>query len=172
MLNKFFFSLLSFLLALFFVLIGLVCLIFPWSQTMKNEVISFILNNSTAIFLLGFGLFVIGIARICFIISGMKRSYFHLRSGSRPIWIDESLIQNYLDNYWKTLFPFSAVSNRVVLKRNKIYLMADLPYVPISEQKELIHKIKTDLSDMFALILGYKDSFTLSTHFQPKPKEK
>ncbi len=153
-------------------LVGLVCLIFPWSQTMKNEIISFILNNSTAIFLLGFVLFFIGLGRIFFILRGMKSTYFHLRSGQKPIWIDESIIQDYLDNYWKTLFPHSTVSNRVILKKNKIYLVADLPYVARDEQKELVHKIKKDLSDMLSLMLGYKDSFTLSASFQPKPKEK
>jgi hypothetical protein len=171
MLYKLFFSLMSFLLALFFVLMGLLCLIFPWSEMMQSAVIDFILTNSLAISLLGLTSLILGVGRIFFIISGNKPAYYHYRSDSRPVWIDESIIQNYVESYWKTLFPRGSISNRIVLKKNKIFLSADLPYVPAAEQPQLMHKIQKELSEKLALMLGYKGSFTLSATFQPKPNK-
>lgn len=172
MLAKAFFSLLSFLQALLILFVGFICVIFPWSLSMRSTLVDFIMNNNTAIFLFGFVLFFIGLARLFFILQGLKSSYFHLRSGDKSVWIDESIFHDYLENYLKTIFPRGSFSNRVLVKKNKVTLYAELPYIPAAEQKELVHKIQNDLSDAFATMLGYKKSFILSATFQPKPKDK
>lgn len=172
MLYKLFSSLISVLVTLFFILLGIICLIFPWSEMMKSAVTEFILHNSLAISLMGFAVLAVGLARLFYISSGIKPTYYHFRTDSKAVWIDETIIQDYVDNYWRNLFPKGAVANKVTLKNNKIFLSADLPYVPSNEQKDMIQKIQKELSDLFSLILGYKNSFTLSATFQPKPKEK
>ncbi len=172
MLAKAFFSLFSFLQALLVLAFGFVCLIFPWSLPMRSALVDFILNNTTAIFLLGFVLFFVGVARIFYILSGLRSTSYILRSGRKAVWIDESIFHDYLENYLKNIFPKGSFSNRVMIKNDKITLYADLPYVPVSEQKELIHKIQYDLGERMAMMLGYKNRFTLSATFQPKPKDK
>ncbi len=99
----------------------------------------------------------------------MKYTYFCLKSIPNPIWIDETIILNYVENYWKVIFPKRIISNRVILKKNKIFLSTDLPYVPRYEQKELISKVQKDLGDIFSRMLGYKEDFTFSASFQPNP---
>jgi hypothetical protein len=121
---------------------------------------------------MGLAVLAVGVARLFYISAALKPAYYHFKTDSKAVWIDETIIQDYVDNYWRTLFPKGTVANRVSLKNNKIFLSAELPYVPSHQQKDMIHKIQTELSDLFSLMFGYKNSFTLSATFQPKSKEK
>lgn len=161
----------SVLVALFFILFGVICLIFPWSEAMKSAVMDFIQHSSIAIAWMGLVVLTIGVVRLIYVALGMKPAYYRVKTDAKAIWIDEAIIQEYADNYWRSQFPAGTVANRVAVKKNKIFLSADLPYVPSQEQKAMLHKFQKDLADLLSLILGYKHSFTLSVTFQPKRTE-
>lgn len=157
--------------ALFFLMLGVVSILLPWSPKARTDFIQFILEDSLAISLFGLGLITVGIGIAINIIMGARRKYYHLRSGSRSILIDETLIQDYINAYWKQIFPKNHVSNRLTLHKNKIHLVADLPYIPIGEQKQLLERIKNDLAEHFSNFLGYRQSFYLRARFQSENKE-
>ena len=141
--NKLFYSLMSFIIALFFLMLGIYCLMIPWSASIRTNLVQFILEYSTTIFLFGIGFVTIGLAFIIHIAFSTKTHYYRLRfTGPNPIWIHESLIQDYLNTYWKHLFPKSVVPNRLTMKKNKIHLIADLPYIPLPEHKDLLERYK------------------------------
>lgn len=165
------YSLSSLLIALFFVLLGVVSVMLPWFPMVRNELIRFILEDSLLIFFFGFAFIVIGAAIIANIVLNAKRHYYHVRSGPKSIAIDETIIQQYLDSYWKQLFPQVHVPNKLTLKNNKIYLIADLPYIPQEQQQDVLERIKNDLADIFTTTFGYKEQFYLTASFQP-PHEK
>lgn len=170
--NNLFYSLISLAIAIFFIMLGIISVMLPWSPMVRTDLIQFILEDSIAIFIFGFCLIIIGLAVVINIAFSARRSYYRLRSGPKSIWIDESVIQDYLNSYWKDLFPQSSVPNRLIMKKNKIHLVADLPYIPLAEQKELLERIKTDLTDLFGTFLGYRETFYLSASFQPEHKKR
>jgi hypothetical protein len=128
--------------------------------------IEFILENSIAISLFGFGFIILGSIMVVNLYIGAKRSYYYVRAGNRSIAIDEEIIQQYLHSYWKRLFPLEEIPTRLVLKKNKIKIIADLPHTPASEQKHFIERIQHDLEDIFSRILGYSHEFVLAINFQ------
>lgn len=148
------------------------CVMLPWSPIVRSDLIQFILEDSLAICLFGFGFIVVGLAVIINIAFSAKHSYYQLRAGPYSVSIDEEIIHEYLNTYWKNLFPQSPVPNRLTIKKNKIYLVADLPYIPLPEQKRFLEKVKMDLSELFTSTLGYKDMFYLSVSFQSEQKSK
>lgn len=165
-----FYSLISFVVAVFFLMIGIIGVMLPWSSTVRTDLIQFILEDSVVISLFGVCALSIGLAIVINVILGSRRRYYHVKSGSKSVVVDETLIQQYLNSYWRELFPNCDVPNRFSLKSNKIYVAADLPHLPTRDQKVILERIKKDLHDIFNRILGYQNEFHLSVSFQPESK--
>lgn len=166
------YSLISFSIAVFFILLGLICILLPWSPGMRTNVIQFILENSVTIFLFGFGFMMIGIFIVINILLSARRQYYQIQSDTNPVLVDESLIQEYVNGYWKELFPEAEIPSRLTLKQNKIHVQADLPYLSEPQQEILLERIKKDLKDLFGRILGYQEPFYLSISFHAAGKQK
>jgi hypothetical protein len=147
-------------------LIGIVGVMIPWSNNIRNLLTKFIFEDALAISLFGFAFFLIGIAIAADIILNIKRRPYTISSLKGQAMVDEAVIQSYLNEYWMQLFPNTDVPCHLFLKDNKIHITVDLPYLPIQAQKPLLERIRKDLVGIFAKILGYKDEFFLSASFQ------
>lgn len=157
---------LSFSLAIFFIFLGVIGIMLPWSPIIRTDMIQYILENSIAISLFGFGFTVIGVFMGISLYLNTKRQYYYIRAGKLLTIVDEVIIQQYLESYWKQVFPQHLIPTRLSLKKNKIKIMADLPHIPRSEQKEFILKVEQDLQETFARIFGYSREFILALNFQ------
>ena len=170
MLN-FFYSLISFFVAIFFILLGVISVMIPWFSTVRTDVIQFILEDFIAISFFGFSFLAIGIGIVFNILIGLRRNYYHFKVGSNSVAIDESILQKYLNTYWQDLFPGNDIPNRLILKKNKIHVIADLPYMTRHQQEVVLERIKTDLRDIFGRLLGYHHQFHLSASFQDERRK-
>jgi len=166
-----FYSLISFFIALFFMLIGIVGVMIPWSINVKTLLTQFIFEDSLAISLFGFAFFLIGIAMIIDFLINAQRRHYTISSLKATTTVDEQVIKGYLNTYWKQLFPNSEIPCQLIMKENKIHISVDLPYLPIQVQKPLLERIRKELIGLFSQILGYKEEFFLSASFQKQPKE-
>jgi len=160
------YSLITFIIAIFFIMLGIVSAMLPWSTTVRTNLVQFILEDSFILFLLGSGLIIVGLAIIANIVLGMQHRYYNIKSENHVASLDEKLFQQYLNVYWKELFPNHQIPHQVILKGKTLHVTADLPQVPISEQKQLIGRIENDLNDIFSQYLGYNKEFLLSISFQ------
>lgn len=165
---KFLYSLISFAIAIFFIMLGALSVMVPWSATIRTDLIQFLLENSIAIALFGFGFIIIGFTMVIILILSFKKHHYHIRSGTHSVAVDEALIQQYLQSYWKQNYPDEEIPTRLTLKKNRIHIFADLPYAPPPEQKACIQQIQQDLRDIFSRILGYTNEFVLSITFPKK----
>lgn len=165
-----FYYLIVFVIAIFFIILGVIGIILPWSTGLRTEIIEFILANSIAISLFGFGFVVLGGTIVLNLIVNSKRKYYHMHVGSHLVTIDETIIQRYLQTYWEKLFPTQEVLMRLVIKKDKIKITADLPHATPEEQSEYKQRIKQDLREIFTKVLGYPHEFMLSLSFQTKNK--
>lgn len=166
--THFFYSLISLIISLFFILLGVIGLLFPWFPSMRETLVHFIMENSLMMFLFGIALTVSGVAMISHLIYTSRRHSYEIRSGRQIYRIEQSLIEDYLNTYWKQLFPKIEIPNHVSIQKNKIHITADLPYIPIEQQKSLLERIEHDLSDIFTRVLGYRDEYIISISFQSK----
>lgn len=162
------YSLISFVVALFFILLGIIGLILPWSAGVRTDIIQFILENTLAISLFGFGFVIIGSTLVINLILNLKKHHYYIRSQSQQIVIDEALIQQYLNSYMKDLFPHHDIPTRLSIRKNKIKISADLPYTPLPQQEQFINRMRHDLDGILKRILGYSNEFILSISFPRK----
>lgn len=169
--NNLFYSLISFIIAIFFIMLGVVGVMIPWSPDIRTDIVQFILDDSLAISLFGFAFIVIGLAIVTHILINSKQRYYHIRSDNNSVAIDEAIIQDYLDIYWKQIFPNCDIPSRLSLKNNKIHIAVEFPHLPVSQQHPLLERIKHDLRSTFAKLLGYHNEFYLSVSFQAESKK-
>lgn len=168
--TNFLYSLISLFIALFFILLGFIGIILSWSSNMQSLAISLILEHSVLIFLFGFSFLAIGIATAVNIILNTRRHYYHFKVSGQNVSVDTTLIQNYLQRYFKELFPDVDVPYQLQVKKNKLHITVDLPYVAQSEQEVLLERIRTELRELFSNFLGYRNQFQLSASFQSPPR--
>lgn len=154
-------------IGLFFLLLGLIAIILPWSIGLRTDVVLFFLENSIAISLFGFGFFLIGIGMLVNFYLSSRRSSYRLHS-KQPVVIDQRIMEQYLTSYWKQLFPQQEIPTQLFLRKNRLKITADLPYVPLLEQKPLVEQIEKDLQEIFSNLLGYSESFALALSFAKK----
>lgn len=165
--NHFFYSLITFIIALFFILLGILCILLRWMPVMRTELIHFLLENSIAISLFGAAFLAIGSFIVAQIILNSKKRYYEFKIGSHEVAVDEELIHKYLQIYFEELFPNREVPCRLEIHQNKLHVTADLPYVPEEQREILTEKIQIDLKNLFRDKLGYSSEYYLSTSFLP-----
>ena len=163
-------SLLSLLIAVFFLLLGIICLAIPWISSIRSQIIVFILNNNIALFLFGMIFSTIGIGIISYILIQSKHRFYQIKSGSLSTHVDETLIQQYLDKYLSELFPGYDIPSSLFLRKNKIHINMNLPNLPPKEQKPLLERLEKELAQIFYQILGYDQEFLLSISFCDKSR--
>lgn len=161
------YTLISLLLSLFFITLGLASLIIPWSAYARTELITFLLENTILLTFFGFTLLTLGLITLFYIIQNSKRKYFTIKSNQLETEVSETVISKYLSSYFRELYPLNDVACKVELKKRKALVIADLPYVPENEQKELLKKIEEDLTDLFRDVIGFRHELKVSISFSP-----
>lgn len=162
------YSLISFVMSLFFIIIGVMCGLLLWSPEARTNFVQFILEDSLTIFLFGLSFFVMGLAMIIHTIINTKKRHYFIKSKNNSLYISEDVFQDYLNTYWMEQFPKHSIPNQIILKKNKAYITAELPFVPFNQQKALIQRIESDLSDIFSRLIGYRKEYVLSISFKNK----
>lgn len=166
--TRFFNALFNSILALFFLLIGITCILIPWSIDLRATLIQLILEEPLLLSLFGIAFFISGLAIAIHLVLNQRRSSYTVKSGPNWYSVDETVIQQSLTHYWKQLFPNHEVPTQIAIKKQKIRIAIELPYHPPSEQRPLLEKIKDDLTEIFSSKLGYPKNFSLNATFQPR----
>src|SRR5581483_2426844 len=114
--TNFLYSFITFVIAIFFIMLGVIGVLVPWLPSFRTDLIQFLLEDSIAIFLFGFCFIAIGFAIAVHLLLGVRKNCYYMKVSSNTVAIDESIIQHYLNTYWKELFPENDIPNRLVLK--------------------------------------------------------
>lgn len=165
-------SFITFIIALFFLLLGIMTMFLPWSETIRIYVVQFIEHQSYPWNLLGIGFLLIGIALLAQLWFTRKRHYYTIVIGKNRSTLTDNVIDDYLRIYWKKLLPKEEVPCKFQLKKQKLVINADLPFFPQSQQEELIKRIEEDLTALMRDVLGYKQPITITLGFASKPPRK
>jgi len=169
--NNIFYHTINVIVALFFILIGIVCISLPWNPDVRLA-ITVLVNESTIMLLLfGLSLISIGLVVITYVIfSSKKRTYF-VRTGRCSIGLDDKVLDGYVLAYINDLFPDQEASHHLILKKNKILLTLDVPFMPKPEQEPLTEQIFDDITSILIDKIGYNEDLHLTVGFQPPSRE-
>lgn len=159
------FSFLNLILALFFILFGSITLLLPWSETIRNNVVTFISENAWPWNLFGLGFILVGVAIGAYTILTKRKRYFSIKVGDNMTSISDKVIDDYLRTYFLKQFPSQEVPYRFTLGNNSFHLTADLPFVPLDDQQDLLRKIEDDMQQLLREFIGYHKQLKFSFSF-------
>lgn len=166
--NNFFYYLATFILAIFFIFVGVFCFFIPQTANGITSLVNFILENLWMTYLVAAFFITLGVLMLIHIRLNTKKQYYKIKAGNLLTFLDEKIFEQYLDTYWKELFPKNQIPSAVAIKNNKLFITADLPNIPLSEQKPLLLQIENDLNEMLNKYLGYHQEYIISINFQPE----
>ena len=156
----------SFIIGSFFFILGAFSIIFPWSSRLQTATIRLILENTLILSLFGLGFALIGLSIIVYAFLKTRHRYIHIRTGDLGVILDENIIHQYLEAYWQKHFPGMQIPFNLSFKKHSLQIIADLPSLPLMEQKALLEQIKQDFNDLFSRTLGYPYDVHLIASFQ------
>lgn len=156
------------LLALFFILGGIACLLTPWSSAIRTHIILFIVENTAIISSFGLLFIILGITLLINVLISTQHRYYKIKSKGNSVLVDENIIQQLIDEYFNQLFPQKDVPSTVSLESNTIHITVNLPYFPKDKQKPFLDRVETELATNLHSVLGHRDEFYLSASFREK----
>lgn len=157
---------LTLILALFFSLLGIFIFLVALIPSIQDNFVSLIHHHFWLWFFFGVCFFLIGLAFFAYTFLGCRKTYLSSKTGANLTIISEDVIHSYLQTYFEKLFPKQQIPYRLLLKKGKIQIIADLPYVPLEEQKNILSLIENDLSELLNQTFGYKQTLELSLSFE------
>lgn len=169
--NNFLTHLTSLIIALFFAVFGILCLFLPWMPLIQKRLIQIVLESSFFVSLTGIGFILVGGAIAAYVLINLKRRTYHIRKGGRLIDVDQEVIDGYITHYLKEQFPSVDIPHQLVVRKKKIMIAADLPYIPESQQPDLTEKIYQNICDILREKIGCMTELYLSVSFQTSPSE-
>jgi len=164
-LYRLFFNLYQGLIALFFIFLGLVAIILPWYMPLQEFIQEAIVEYPQSLLIIGIVLFTIGMGIILYLSMSSKKQHLKFVSGKFATTIDQGIVEDYLRIYWNKLYPNEEILSRAEIKKETIYLYAELPKPPEEHEKALITQIEEDITEQFFTTLGYRNPVHFSITF-------
>ena len=153
------------ILGLFFVCLGIIAMLIPFSPEIRTRVVLFLLDEGKITFLFGLIFSGMGAGVLINVISSLRKRTYVIKSGDHKISVDEKLFRQYLEKYWETRFPRKEVSHRVSVSARKIVIHAELPETPKNQHEKLLWDIQGEIEDLFNRIIGYRGKVVFSATF-------
>lgn len=160
----------SFVAALFFIMIGLICTALPWLAGVKMALVNFIAQRSLLLFIVGLLLILIGSVIIASMLFNRSKRSYYVRKGNHSFEIDKNVITTYVKIYLDERFPNEQVPHQISIKKDSLTLAADLPYVSKEEQEPFTEKIYEELSQLLKDKVGTEKDLHLSISFPESPE--
>lgn len=139
--------------------------ILPWSSTLKFSIAEFFIENTVTLSLFGLSFILVGVSLVIYTFINTRRRYYFVRTGNQAVLVNHTVVCQYLEAYWKTQFPEAPVYFKVTIKRKSIEIVAELPALPLEDQRRVLEKIKDDLENLFGHTLGYSYDVHLYASF-------
>jgi hypothetical protein len=141
-------------------------MLLPWSPFLQNITTHFILENTLIPSLFGLSFTLIGLSIVIYTFLKTRHHYLQIRTGKLNIILDENIVRQYLETYWQAHFPQSHIPCDLTFKKHSLQIVADLPPLPLSEQKAFLEQVQHDFKDLFGNVLGYPYDVHLIASFQ------
>lgn len=159
----------SSIVGIFFILLGICTLAIPSSASLRKGLVDVITNQTHIFILFGLAFFVVGLSIVIYSFAWIKKRYDHIQIKKGSVLVDEALVQQYLQAYWKEHFKVP-ISSTVTIKKNSIQIIADFPSLPILEQKSFLERLQKDFVVLFDKTLGTSYDVELLASFGNEKK--
>lgn len=158
----------SILFAFFFVAMGVLLFMIPFSAGFRQSVLDFVQGSTLLLCLSGMSLASIGGSVLYWLLRSHRRNYYHVETSGVTVDVDQEVFAQLLEQYWLRAFPTEKILSHLEVCENKVKVVADMPFVPYEDQKDVIRKVEEEVAALFAEMVGYKNEISLSVSF-PSP---
>jgi len=125
--------------------------------------VSLVIQNPSFLVILSLSSLVLAICLILGMYKVAKKNFFQLSLKCPSVTIEEAIIKDYVDQYWKEIFPSSRIKSLVVLhSKHKLEIIANIPDLPFEERNDLFQRIQNELGVILARKMGYEKEFLLT----------
>jgi hypothetical protein len=169
--SNIFYTTSSFIVAVLFVLTGIICMSLPWLPEVHTSILRFLIEHTLFISLIGLLMLISGVAALSYIIINSSKRTFYVKKGTYSVGVDRKVLEGYLEQYLKDLSPSEDVPHQLIIRKRRILISTDFPYKPKPEQEPLAEKIYDDLVQLLEEKFGCKKDLYLSISFQSAPKD-
>ncbi|MDR3624974.1 MAG: hypothetical protein P4L16_07545 [Chlamydiales bacterium] len=162
-----FFSVVHLFLSFLLMACGVAILMIPLTEQFRESLMHLIDSRSIDLVIFGSLVALFGLFLMVLLFFAYKRHVLVLTMGSKlKVSVDEKALQKYVGEYWKELFPKMDVHSTLYVRRNQIYITADIPSSKSTDYEHLLQKIEEGLADLFEKYFQYTDEFHLNVSFR------
>jgi hypothetical protein len=130
---------------------------------LRYIIANFISQASAGFFLIGYLLVACGLLLLLSFYAMHRGIYYNISMGRNEVFVDPMVIQGYVKEYCKTIFPDQDLPVEIGLCKNqKIEMFIELPFSSLEKQQLFLEKAENELSKTLQRHLGYRREFTLS----------
>lgn len=145
--------------------VGTVVALIAFVPSLQEQLLSWLTNPQPWLTVAGAGIVLSGILVLFGATVFPRKGCMQLRMGDLSVDIEPALLNRYLEQYWRQVFPQGKVFSGVSIHRGRIAIEADLPPIPLEEQRRVLQRAELDLVELFDKVLAYHRDFTLSVSF-------
>ncbi len=157
------FSAVQFVFAMLIILLGIFFIGLQHALHLRYAIADFFSQTIVCFSFIGYLILACGILLLFGFYAMHRGMYYNIRMGRNEVFVDPSVIQRYVREYWKTIFPDYDLSIEVGLNKDqKIEMFVELPLLSAEKQQALLEKAENELSQILQKHLGYRREFTLS----------
>lgn len=143
--------------------IGGFCFFLAYSKALHMFMQQYFMEHPGLFMKFGVCCFLLGLALLIPFYGLYRKQYLTLKMSGSKVLIEESIIHDYVKNYWKELFPNQEVYFEIAMHRSKtIEILAKLPLVNEEDKESFLKRIQNELGVLLARKLGYEKEFFLT----------
>jgi len=157
------FSAVHFFVVLFIIALGVFFIAIPYADHFRFLLSAMLLDNPDVFAKIGWGVLSLGLMLFFGFYLLNRKRYIHLTMQASKLSIEETIVRDYVYDYWKSLFPKNEVVTDIVITGNEqIEIVANLPKVAMENDDALFEKMEKELSAILERRLGYKRDLLLT----------
>ncbi|MFZ4772816.1 MAG: hypothetical protein ACOYK9_02355 [Chlamydiia bacterium] len=153
---------------IFFIAVGCFALFSAISLPLRGQLGSVLIYAETllepkVLGILGACFLAYGLLLLILLLMGFRKVYLRVALKGSKVMIDHSIIQEYIQSYFKTLFPGQNPPLEVIFHpKQRLEILTKLPET--ADKELLLKRIENELGVLLARKLGYKEEFILTFH--------
>lgn len=162
--GHFLFSAAHLFVVFFIISVGTLFCSIPYSPQFQFAFVRLVLHEHAFFMIVGAIFLFFGIFLLIGFYALNKKRFFQIEMDHCKTLIDESIIKEYIVDYWKESFPVLNPHLDIVIHKGQKIELITSSFPPTLEENEesLLRRIQEELSVLLARRLGYEKEFLLT----------
>jgi hypothetical protein len=157
------FSAVQFVFAVLIILLGAFFVGLQYAPHLRYIIANFFSQTAVHFSLIGYPILACGTLLLVGFYIMYRGMYYRLKMGRNEFLVDPAVIQGYVGEYWKRVFPDHELSVEIDLSKDQnIEMFVELPLLSPEKQQAILENAENELGQILQKYLGYRREFLIS----------